>query len=82
MKGIKEQAIRGVVLVGRAALFCMGVFAVLAMAVAVAVLIPVMLVATMLPTTVVGPKRVPSVEQSAGNASEVRTPRMAMAKPR
>jgi hypothetical protein len=67
MKRMEEQAFRGLAYVGKAALFCIGVFAVLALAVASAVLVPVMLAATIMPAVVVRLRRDQSAEQYAGN---------------
>ena len=75
MKRIKEQAIRGLTSVGKAGLFCMGVFAVLALAVVTAVLVPVMLAATIMPTIVVGLRRDRSAERYAGNVLDISVPK-------
>lgn len=61
-------------LAGKAALFCMGVLAVLALALVAVLLVPVMLAATVLPGIVVGGKRGQSVGRYAGKALKVSTP--------
>jgi hypothetical protein len=71
MNRIKEQAFRGLAYVGKGALFCMGVFAVLALAAATTVLVPVMLAATIMPTTGAGLRRDQSAERYAGNGLDV-----------
>lgn len=78
MKWIKEQALRGLMSVGEAAVFCMGVLAVLALVVATAVLVPVMLAATITPTIVVGLMRDRSAERYAGNVLDVSAARKAV----
>ena len=70
MSRIKEQFIARLVFVGRAARFCIGMFAVLAIAVVVALLIPVMLLATLQPTTVLGRTGIQRIPRAVGNASE------------
>ena len=75
MKRIKEQAVRGLMSVGKAGLFCMGVFAVLALAVVTTVLVPVMLAATIMPTIVVGLRRDLSAGRYAGNVLHVSAPK-------
>jgi hypothetical protein len=71
---IKGQVFRGIAFLGKAALFCTGVSAVLALAIVIAILVPVVLVANILPAAVVGLKRNQSVERYAGNALEVSAP--------
>jgi hypothetical protein len=71
MKRIEEQVFRGLALVGKVALFALGVFAVLALAVVTAVLVPVMLAATIVPSIVMGLRRDQSVERNAGNVQDV-----------
>lgn len=70
MSRIKEQCISGLVFVGRAMRFCVGIFAVLAIAVVVALLIPVMLLATLQPATVLGRTGIQCIPRAAGNSSE------------
>ena len=73
----KRQVFRGFAFTGKAALFCVGVFALLALAVVTAVLVPVMLMAIILPTASVG--HVQSAERYARNAPEAPAERKAVA---
>ncbi len=57
MREIDRQAFREVAWVGKAALFCLGLLAMLALVVVIAVLTPVLLTSTILPATVVGHRR-------------------------
>ena len=59
MKETNRRAFRGVAWVGKAALFCLGLLAMLALLVVMTVLTPVMLAAAALPTTAVRRKRDP-----------------------
>lgn len=78
VRRIEEQVFRGLASMGKVALFCMGVLAVLALAFLTVVLVPVMLVATILPTTMAAHKRDRSVERHAGNVLGVAAPRKAV----
>jgi hypothetical protein len=79
MKRVKEQVFRGLAFVGKVALFSMGVFAVLALAVATAVLVPMMLAATIVPSNMVGLRRDQSAERNAGNVQDILVARKAVA---
>jgi hypothetical protein len=75
MNRIKEEAYRGLAYLGKAALLSLGIFAVLALAVTAAVLVPVMLAATITPTTVAGFRHGQSAERHAGYVMDVSTSR-------
>jgi hypothetical protein len=75
MNRIKKEAYRGLAYVGKAALLSLGILVVLALAVAAAILVPVMLAATIMPTTVAGFRRGRSTERYAGYVLDLSTSR-------
>ena len=83
MKEIYRLASRGVAWVGKAAgkaaLFCLGLLAMLALVVVLVVLTVVMLAATILPATAVRQKRDLRGRRDSGNTSEFSAPRKAVA---
>jgi hypothetical protein len=84
MKGIEMNVInawarRVVAWMGRAALLCLGLFAMLTLAVTVAVLMPVMLAATAFPAITVRRKRPPRARRHGGGTSKPPAPRPAVA---
>ena len=79
MKEISHRAFRGVAWAGKAALFCLGFLAVLALVVVIAALTPVMLAATALPATAVRQKRALRGRRDGTNTSEFSVPRKAVA---
>lgn len=84
MKGIEmkennRQALRGVVWVGNAALFCLGLLAMLALVVVITLLTAVMLTATILPAPAARQKRDLRGGRDSGNFSEFSAPRRAVA---
>jgi hypothetical protein len=79
MKEINSRAARGVAWVGKAALFCLGLFAMLALVVMMAVITPVMLTAIALPATTVWQKRHLRGRRDSGKTSEFSAPRKAVA---
>ncbi len=79
MKEINSRAFRGVAWVGKAVLLCLGLLAMLALAVMMAVLTPVMLTATALPATTVRQKRDLRGRRHGGNTSKLSVQRKAVA---
>jgi hypothetical protein len=75
MKEIDRLALRGVGWMGKAALFCLGFLAMLALLVVMSVLTAVMLTATVLPATAVRQKRDLRGRRDDGNTSEFSAPR-------
>ena len=78
MNVINAWARRVVAWVGRAALLCLGLFAMLTLAVTVAVLMPVMLAATAFPAITVRRKR-PTRARRRGGTSKPPAPRTVVA---
>jgi hypothetical protein len=76
MKEINRRASRGVVWVGKAALFCLALLAILALIIVTTVLAAVMLTATALPA--VRRKRDLRGWRDSGNTSELSAPRKAV----
>jgi hypothetical protein len=76
-KEIDHRALSGVAWTGRAALFCLGLSAMLALLVVTALLAPVMLAAAIVPATVA--QWTPKGRRDAGNTAESPAPRKAMA---
>ena len=76
MKEINHRAIRGIGWVGKAALLCLGI---LAMLVAASLLMAVMLMATVLPATAKRHKRKLGDRRESRNTSELPAPRKALA---
>jgi hypothetical protein len=79
MKEINHRAFRGVVWVGKATLFCLGLLAMLALVVVMTILTPVMLAATILPAPAVRWKRDPRGRRDSRNTPEISAPRKAVA---
>ena len=79
MKVTDSRALRGVAWVGKAALFCLGLIAMLALVVTVAVLTPLMLTATAFPATTVWQKRDLRGRRHGRATSEPSVPRKAVA---
>lgn len=72
MKENNRRALGRVAWVGRAARFCLGLLAVLALIVAITVLTAVMLAATILPPASAGRRRDPGYRRGGEKASEPR----------
>ncbi len=81
IREINHRVFRRVVWVGKAALLCLGLLAMVALVVVMTVLTAVMLAATALPKTVAWHKRDPRVRRYSGYASEFSAPRKAVASP-
>jgi hypothetical protein len=79
MKVTDSRAFRGVAWVGKAALFCLGLIAMLALVVVIVVLTPVMLAATALPGTPPWPKRELRGRRHGSTTSGLSAPRKAVA---
>ncbi len=79
MKEINRRAFRGVGWVGKAALLCLGLLAMLALVVVMGILTAVMLMSTILPGTAIGRRRDPSVRRDSGEASTLSALRKAVA---
>lgn len=79
MKEINHRAIRGIGWVGKAALLCLGILAMLAVLVAASLLMAVMLMATVLPATAKRHKRKLGDRRESRNTSELPAPRKALA---
>ncbi len=79
MKEIDFRALRGVAWVGKAALICLGLLAMLALVATMAVLTPLMVTATAFPATTVWQKREWRGRRHGRTASELSAPREAVA---
>jgi hypothetical protein len=79
MKEITHWTLRRVAWVGKAALFCLGLLAMLALVVVTTVLAAVMLAATALPGAAVRQRRDLRGRRDSGNTPELSAPRKAVA---
>lgn len=79
MKETNSWVLRGLAWMGKAALFCLGLLAMLALVVVIAVLTPVLLAATVFPATTVWQKRNLRGWRYGGNTPKLSAPREAVA---
>ena len=79
MQEIDPRAFRGVVWVGRAALFCLGLLAMLALVFMMAILVPVMLAAMAYPAITDWQRRYPRGRRHGGKISQLSSPRITAA---
>lgn len=71
---IDSREFRGVAWVGKAALFCLGLLAMLALVFMMAILVPVMLTAIAYPAITEWQKRYPRGRRHGGNISQLSSP--------
>jgi hypothetical protein len=76
---IDSRAFRGFAWVGRAALFCLGLLAMLALVSMMAILVPVMLAAIAYPAITDWQRRYPRGRRHGGNISQRSSPRKTVA---
>jgi hypothetical protein len=79
MQETDSRAFRGVAWVGKAALFCLGLLAMLALVSMMAILVPVMLTAIAYPAITEGQRRYPRGRRYGGNISRLSSPRKTVA---
>ncbi len=79
MKVTNSRAFRGVAWVGKAALFCLGLLAMLALVSMMAILVPVMLTTIAYPAVTEWQRRYPTARRHGGNISQLSSPRITVA---